>query len=106
MKPLALRSFAIISAFTLTSCGIFAQKSDRSSRPIALVDGIALSLQAQQKLIPLAKAGDADAATRLAHHFLLVVNDEKQAKYWLQQAAKHGGKREKESYQSFLEVYK
>jgi hypothetical protein len=54
--------------------------------------------------VALAKAGDADAATRLAHHFLLAMMDEKQGKFWLRLAAKHGGKREKESYQSFLEV--
>lgn len=75
-------------------------------RPHMLIEGIALSYQEQQKLIPLAKAGDVAAATRLAHHFILAVNDEKKGKYWLRQAAKYGGKREKESYQSFLEVDK
>ncbi len=103
MKPLALRSFAILSALILASCGTATQKTDNSLRPHMLIEGIALSQQEQEKLIPLAKAGNADAATSLAYHFLLAVMDEKQGKYWLQQAAKHGGKREKEVYQSFLE---
>ena len=77
MRPHALRSLAVLFAITLASCGTAGQKTDSSLRPHMLIEGIALSDQEQQQLIPLAKAGDADAASRLAHHFLMAVNDEK-----------------------------
>lgn len=106
MKTNALKLSIAASVLILVSCKSSQQKVGDSMKPHLLVEGIALNLQEQQKFTRLAEAGDSSAATRLAHHFLLVVYDREKARYWLRQAAIHGGEREKGSYESFMEGYK
>lgn len=81
----------------LVSCG-----SHESSKPIALIDGISKSKQERSALYERVARGDAEAALQLAEHYLLVMNDHEAAGRWFREAARLGGKEEKEIYESFL----
>lgn len=49
---------------------------------------------------------NADAASRLAQHYLLVEEDYKLARYWFKKAALLGNEHDKEVYKSFEESLK
>ena len=82
----------------LVSCG----SHKPSSRPIALVEGISKNREERLALYERVDRGDAAAALQLAEHYLLVMNDYEAAGQWFREAARLGGKKEKEIYESFL----
>jgi hypothetical protein len=82
----------------LVSCG--SQKP--SPRPIAFVESISRSKEERLKLYDRVDRGDAGAALELAVHFGFAMMDEDAARHWYREAARLGGKREKEIYESFL----
>jgi hypothetical protein len=82
----------------LVSCG----SQEPSSRPVALIEGISRSKEERSELYDRVDRGDASAALELAEHYLLVMNDHKAAERWFREAARLGGKKEKEIYESFL----
>jgi len=99
MSPkMSSRWFLGLLLGVLVSCG--SQKP--SSRPVALIEGISKSKEERSELYERVDSGDASAALELAEHYLLAMNDHEAAGRWFREAARLGGKREKEIYESFL----
>jgi hypothetical protein len=105
MKTRYIGLLLSLGVLALSSCSNPMQKPI-DPKPILFIDGIALSVQELKELPKLANAGDADSATKLAHHFMLAANDEDKARYWFHKAAILGGDEERENYEAFMEGYK
>jgi TPR repeat protein len=90
----------------ISSCMNCRDDAPDSSRKHGMIDGVKKASSEQKKLIEQADRGDAKAASALGEHFFLVENDYEAAKHWFRKAAEHGGAKEKEVYQSYLDSMK
>lgn len=90
----------LIMALSL-ACSSCAQHEGPPEDVVAMASSFNLSAPVPEMERRVA-GGDAGAALSLAYYYTFIENDYKAARRWFKEAARLGGKQEREIYESFL----